>query len=193
MCLNMGQSVFRVKIIYFFSEHGNDLYGPSGQIASPFYPRNFEDDVEQITWRITVQTRHKISIKFLDLHILQDDETNECYAYITLKVRKTFQSYNILNTTFLDLWWLRWKCTTFKNPVWICNTRSDRIYIKCSIYYAPSCFLQISTWVEPDSANFEHTIFNRYLACHLAFNTAFNNWLQEITRVVQMKWLIFLH
>lgn len=83
----------QVKII-FFSDHGNDLHGPYGQIASPFYPISYDDD-ETITWRITVEHHHKISIKFLDLYIMQGD-TNDCYNYISLKVKKHFLVCNFL-------------------------------------------------------------------------------------------------
>lgn len=44
-------------------EHGSELSGPSGVIASPLYPHPFTKS-EEVTWRITVQSGFSIKIEF---------------------------------------------------------------------------------------------------------------------------------
>ncbi|XP_068081387.1 cubilin [Anabrus simplex] len=48
--------------------HGNDLSGPSGEIASPLYPRSYIQEGD-FSWRVTVQFGYAISITFTDFFI----------------------------------------------------------------------------------------------------------------------------
>lgn len=65
--------------------HGNELSGPSGQIASPLYPKIFYDTLlPSISWRITVDFDSNIIITFKDFYV-ESYTSDECYI-VSLEV-----------------------------------------------------------------------------------------------------------
>ncbi|XP_044011009.1 cubilin [Aphidius gifuensis] len=66
-------------------EHGNDLSGSSGEIASPLYPYPFKKS-DEITWRITVDFGFSIKIEFYDFHMETYFSSSRCSYGASLRV-----------------------------------------------------------------------------------------------------------
>lgn len=70
-CYNTPKRVF--LNIFGSIVHGNELFGPSGEIASPLYPKIYEENTlwsdSSVTWRITVDFQSVILISFKDFFI----------------------------------------------------------------------------------------------------------------------------
>jgi hypothetical protein len=64
-----------------FTVHGNDLSGPTGQVASPLYPHSYRHE-GVFSWRIMVDTGKAISITFKEFFI--DTSSSYCYSYIAV-------------------------------------------------------------------------------------------------------------
>lgn len=60
-------------------EHGSELSGPSGVIASPMYPHPYTKS-DEVTWRITVQSGFSIKIDF-DAFNTDSFSDDECFSY----------------------------------------------------------------------------------------------------------------
>ena len=65
--------------------YGNELSGPTGQIANPGYPKPFIQYISSITWKITVDFGRIIQITFKKFHI--DKHTQSCAMGSTLSVK----------------------------------------------------------------------------------------------------------
>jgi hypothetical protein len=61
--------------------HGNDLSGPTGQVASPLYPRSYMR-YGTFSWRITVDVGKAIAISFQEFFI--DDYFSNCYSNLAV-------------------------------------------------------------------------------------------------------------
>ena len=61
--------------------HGNDLSGPTGQVASPLYPRSYMKN-GVFYWRIMVDFGQAIVISFQEFFI--DDYYSNCYSYVAV-------------------------------------------------------------------------------------------------------------
>jgi hypothetical protein len=61
--------------------HGNDLSGPTGQVASPLYPRSYSRE-GVFSWRIMVDIGKAIAITFKDFFI--DVYFSDCYSYFAV-------------------------------------------------------------------------------------------------------------
>nr|CAD7455080.1 unnamed protein product [Timema tahoe] len=75
--------------------HGNELFGASGQVASPLYPHPFFHD-GTYNWRITVQFGKAIAISFKDFYIPTYD-TDTCYFSL-----KIYDGYDNTAPTLLE-------------------------------------------------------------------------------------------
>lgn len=76
--------------------HGNDLTGPSGDIASPLYPQMCMLYGEY-TWRITVDYRSSIRIDFKRFHI--ETYSDSCYTSVAVSHSRIIfkQTFELLN------------------------------------------------------------------------------------------------
>lgn len=62
--------------------HGNDLNGPTGQVASPLYPRSYMRH-GVFYWRVMVDTGRAIVISFREFFI-DDYYYSDCYSYLAV-------------------------------------------------------------------------------------------------------------
>lgn len=76
-----------------FTVHGNDLSGPSGQVASPLYPRSYMHD-DTFFWRIMVDFGQVVAITFREFFI--DTYFSGCDSYLAV-------SNEINKLIFLDI------------------------------------------------------------------------------------------
>ena len=78
--------------------HGNDLSGPTGQVASPMYPRSYMR-TGVFSWRIMVDIGQAVVISFIELFI--DVYFSDCYSYVA--VSNKMHSVTFLFTSQISL------------------------------------------------------------------------------------------
>ena len=130
--------------------HGNDLSGPTGQVASPLYPRSYRR-YGVFSWRIMVDTGKAVVISFHEFFI--DAYSSNCYSYVAVS-NKVYSAIFVCTSqikrvaAFDGLSWWEFKLNNYKILDMKCLLKmhtADKV--KCSQTYLTFCMGKISLYV----------------------------------------------